>query len=307
MGYAHKRLGVVSVVLDQALALFLTLLWLYSLSNVLVFMLTLWLRWNDTPLSGYLVLGSTGEAASLTFKERVEVLSNVKKEASPRMQLFAGTGSSSLKETKELTNIAQDLGYDAAVVITPHYYIHNLSDAALEAYYTSVADSAKIPIVLYNYPKASGVSLSIPLVKKLSQHPNIVGIKDSSGNVEQISILLEETKGHQFEVLGANPTTYLHNLVSGTPGSILGLGGVIPNHFAKIHELFEAKKLDEAAELQHHLVSLNYAIVHKYGIAGIKYILNKTGYKLGPTRLPLLPLSDKDTAALDKLIQQYQL
>jgi 4-hydroxy-2-oxoglutarate aldolase len=264
-------------------------------------------RWNDTNLDGFLVLGSTGEAASLTFKERVEVLQTVKKEASPRKQLFAGTGSSSLKETKDLTAIAQDLGYDAALVVTPYFYINSLSDSALEAYYTSIADSAKIPIMLYNNPKLSGVQMSIPLIKKLSQHSNIVGIKDSFGSSEQLQVLLEETREHQFEVLGANGSTYLANLMAGVPGSIMALACVVPNHLAKIHELFEAKQFDEAAELQKHLVTLNHALTNKYGVPGIKYLLNKMGYKVGPTRLPLLPLSDKDTAALDKLFQQYQL
>lgn len=256
---------------------------------------------------GFLVLGSTGEASSLTFKERVEVLQTVKKEASPRKQLFAGTGSSSLKETKELTAIAQDLGYDAALIVTPFFYLPKLTDSALEAYFTQIADTAKIPIMLYNNPKYSGVTMSVPLIKKLAHHPNIVGIKDSAGSIEQLSILLEETKDTQFDVLGAHGSNFFHSLVAGCPGSIMSLGAIVPNHLAKIAELYKEKHFDEAAELQRHLVPLSYAIANKYGIPGVKYILNKMGYKLGPTRLPLMPLTDKETASLDKLIQQYQL
>jgi len=253
------------------------------------------------------VLGSTGEASSLTFKERVEVLQTVKKEASPRKQLFAGTGSSSLKETKELTAIAQDLGYDAALVVTPYFYLPKLTDVSLEAYFTQIADTAKIPIMLYNNPKYSGVAMSVPLVKKLAQHPNIVGIKDSSGSVEQLSILIEETKDYEFDVLGANGSTFFHSLITGCPGSVMALSCIVPDHLAKIAELYKEKHFDEAAELQRHLVPLSYAIANKYGIPGVKYILNKMGYKVGPVRLPLMPLTDKEMAALDKLILQYQL
>jgi len=265
-------------------------------------------KWNDTLVDGFLVCGSTGEAPSLTFKERVEVLQTVKKEASARKQLFAGTGSSSLKDTKELTAIAQDLGYDAAMVVTPYYYIPKLTDAALEAYFTSVADSAKIPIILYNNPKATGVTMSVPLIKKLAHHPNIVGIKDAGGSIEQQSILIEETRDEdEFEVLGAHGSMFLPSLSVGCPGSMMSLAAVVPNHLAKIAELVKEKQFEEAAELQRHLVPLSYAISNRYGIPGLKYILNKIGYKVGPTRLPLIPLTDKDTAALDKLIQHYQL
>jgi 4-hydroxy-2-oxoglutarate aldolase len=265
------------------------------------------IRWNDTLADGFLILGSTGEASSLTFKERVEVLQTVKKEASPRKQLFAGTGSSSLKDTKDLTAIAQDLGYDAAMVVTPYYYLPRMTDSALEAYYTAVADAAKIPIILYNNPKTTGVTMSVPLIKKLSQHPNIVGIKDASGSLDQLSVLIEETRETEFDVLGAYGSTFLPSLAVGCPGSITSLAAVVPNHMAKIAELVKEKQYDAAAELQRHLVPLSYAISNKYGVAGLKYILNKTGYKVGPVRLPLLPLSEKDTAALDKLILQYQL
>lgn len=254
-----------------------------------------------------MVLGTTGEAASLSFKERVEVLQAVKKEASPRKQLFAGTGSSSIKETKELTAIAQDLGYDAAMVVTPYFYVSSLGDAALEAYFTQVADAAKIPIILYNNPKATGVNMSNVLVKKLSQHPNIVAIKDSTGSIEQLSMFMHETKEHQFEVLGSSGSIFLPSMEAGAPGSIMALASIVPNHLTKIQELYENKNFAEAAELQRHLIPLNHAITTKYGISGLKYLLNKMGYKLGPTRLPLLPLSEKDTAALDKMFQEYQL
>lgn len=256
---------------------------------------------------GFLILGSTGEAAQLTFKERVEVMQAVKKEASPRKQLFAGTGTSSLKETKDLTAIAQDLGYDAAMIITPYYYTSAMTDAALEAYYTEVADSATIPIMLYNNPRLTGVTMSVPLIKRLATHPNIVSIKDASGLVEQQSLLVEETAANEFEVLGAHGSTFLPNLLAGCPGSISSLAAVVPNHMTKISELVKEGDYAAAAELQRHLVPLSYAFSVKYGVSGIKYVLNKMGYKLGPARLPLLPLSDKDMAALDKLILTYQL
>lgn len=256
---------------------------------------------------GFLVLGSTGEAAQLTFKERAEVLQVVKKEASPRKQLFAGTGSSSLKETKDMTAIAQELGYDAALVVTPYYYTSQMTDASLEAYYTEVANAAQIPIIVYNNPKLTGVTMNLPLIKRLSLHPNIVGIKDASGLIEQQSMLVEETGESEFEVLGAHGSTFLPNLLAGCPGSISSLAAVVPNHMTKISELVKEGDYSAAAELQRHLVPLSYAFSSKYGIPGIKYVLNKMGYKLGPARLPLLPLSDKDMAALDKLIQHYQL
>lgn len=261
-------------------------------------------RLADSPLSGIAVLGSTGEFYSLSLKEKTEILTTVKKTAHAKMQLLAGTGSSGIKETVELTKIAQDLGYDCVLVAPSFIFSSKLSDLSLESYYLKIADDVEIPIFMYNDPN-SGVILSSQLIKKLAQHPNIAGIIER-GPIELLSTYVSETKGLDFSVVGGSATTALFSFMTGANAIVTEVGNILPEELNKIYEHYSAKQYEEAEAIQKHIGQLCNGML-RFGVPGLKYIMNKMGFKAGHPRLPLLTLNEHEKLILDNLFQQYKL
>ena len=152
-------------------------------------------KWNLTALAGYVVCGSTGESVMLTPEEKCQMWEWVAEYAAPEKLLIAGTGVESVRETVALTNRAAEMGYKAAMVRTPHYYKNLLNNAAAQAlYFRSVADQAKIPIMIYNWPQATGLDIPAEAVAALSEHPNIIAIKESSGNLEKVMQMIRDSE-----------------------------------------------------------------------------------------------------------------
>src|ERR1043166_3557645 len=144
-------------------------------------------KWNLTTLSGYVVMGSTGESVMVTPEEKFCMWEQVAKFAAPEKLLIAGTGVESVRETVWLTNRAAEMGYKAAMVRTPHYYKNLINCAAGQRlYYRAVADQSKLPLIIYNWPQVTGVDIPVEAVACLSEHPNIIAIKESSGNLEKV-------------------------------------------------------------------------------------------------------------------------
>ena len=158
-------------------------------------------KWNMTTLAGYVVCGSTGESVYLTEPEKLYLWEEVAKYAPSTKLLIAGTGVESVRETVHLTNSAADLGYKCAMVRTPHYYKNLLNNLEAQAlYFRSVADQSKIPLMIYNWPQSTGLDISVDTVALLSEHPNIIAIKESSGNMDKVHALLKAVKPG-FQVL----------------------------------------------------------------------------------------------------------
>src|SRR5262249_55399824 len=152
-------------------------------------------KWNRTTLSGYVVCGSTGESVMLTPDEKMSLWEMVAKHAASDKLLIAGTGVESVRETVCLTNQAAALGYKAAVVRTPHYYKNLVNNGAAQVlYYRAVADQSKIPLIIYNWPQTTGVDIPAEAVSALSEHPNVIAIKESSGNLEKVMQMLREVR-----------------------------------------------------------------------------------------------------------------
>src|SRR5277367_565026 len=163
-------------------------------------------KWNLTGLSGYVVCGSTGESVSLAADEKTQLWEWVAEYATPEKILIAGTGCESVRETVALTNRAADLGYKAAMVRTPHYYKNLVNNAAAQTlFYSTVADQAKIPILIYNWPQITGVDIPVDAVQQLSNHPNMLGIKESSGNLEKVAQLVAEVNPGFQLLVGSAP------------------------------------------------------------------------------------------------------
>ena len=151
-------------------------------------------RYSRTPIGGIVVLGSTGEAIMLSDQERRDVLKSARGAAAAHKVLIAGTGVESAIETLRLTEYAAELGYDVAMVRTPHYYKKQMDPASMLAFYRTVADRSPIPVIIYNFPQATGYDISAELVTELAEHPNLIGIKESSGNLEKVLRMVEGTR-----------------------------------------------------------------------------------------------------------------
>ena len=151
-------------------------------------------RYSRTPVAGIVVLGSTGEAIMLSDQERRDVLKSARAATAPNKVLIAGTGVESAIETLRLTEYAAELGYDVAMVRTPHYYKKQMEPANMLAFYRTVADRSPIPVIVYNFPQATGYDISAELVIELAEHPNVIGIKESSGNLEKVRQMVEGTR-----------------------------------------------------------------------------------------------------------------
>jgi 4-hydroxy-2-oxoglutarate aldolase len=151
-------------------------------------------RYSRTPVAGLVVLGSTGEAIMLSDQERRDVLKVARDTAAPNKVLIAGTGIESAMETLRLTEYAAELGYDIAMVRTPHYYKKQMASANLLAFYRTVADRSPLPVIIYNFPQATGYDMPAEVVIELAEHPNLIGIKESSGDVEKVRKIVEGTR-----------------------------------------------------------------------------------------------------------------
>src|ERR1700746_3875055 len=151
-------------------------------------------RYSRTPCAGIVVLGSTGEAILLSDQERRDVLKSAREATAPNKVLVAGTGIESATETLRLTEYAAELGYDVAMVRTPHYYKKQMQPPNILAFYRTVADRSPLPVIIYNFPQATGYDLPAELVMELAGHPNLIGIKESSGDVEKVRKMVEGTR-----------------------------------------------------------------------------------------------------------------
>lgn len=246
-------------------------------------------KWNQTALSGYVVCGSTGESVMLTPEEKYLCWEIVADAAAPGKLLMAGTGVESVRETVALTNKAAEMGYKAAMVRTPHYYknLVNRNDAQC-LFFRAVADQAKIPLMIYNWPQATGVDISPEAVASLSEHPNILAIKESSGNLEKVMQMIREVKPG-FQVLVGSAPTLAPSLAVGAVGAVLAFANAAPYATITIWEAHRSRETEAAADWQARISRAAQLVTTKYGVSGLKYAMDLMGYYGGPPRLPLVP------------------
>jgi 4-hydroxy-2-oxoglutarate aldolase len=263
-------------------------------------------KYNRFQLAGYVVLGSTGESVYLTDEESEKLVEAAKKFAPKEKKIIAGTARESTRATLEFTNRMAGLGIDAALIRTPSYFKSLMGHESLKKHYLTIAEQAKVPLFIYNIPRNTGISVDSNLIIELSQHDNIAGIKDSSGNLSFLGEFLPHISPKFHVLLGAG-SVFLQGLLLGAKGGILALAAVAPGPCVKLYELFSEKKLEEALRLQLQLIPLNKAIIQTYGIPGIKYALDLLGYNGGSPRLPLLPLGEKGKKEMKSLLGELGL
>jgi 4-hydroxy-2-oxoglutarate aldolase len=244
-------------------------------------------KWNLTSLAGYVVMGSTGESVMLTAEEKYTMWEQVAKYAAPDKLLIAGTGMESVRETVALTNRAAGMGYKAAMVRTPHYYKNLVNRAdAQTLYFRAVADQSQIPLIVYNWPQATGVDIPVEAVVAISEHPNVIAIKESSGNLEKVMQMLREVK-HGFQVLVGSAPTLWPSLLMGACGAILAYANAAPYSAIAIWEAYRTREEAAGLDWQNRIGRAAALVTTKYGVPGLKYAMDLNGYYGGPPRLPL--------------------
>uniref|UniRef100_A0A8C3CIH7 4-hydroxy-2-oxoglutarate aldolase, mitochondrial n=1 Tax=Cairina moschata TaxID=8855 RepID=A0A8C3CIH7_CAIMO len=248
-------------------------------------------RYASIPFRGLVVLGSTGEYPYLAPRERLEVLSCVRRALPRDRLLLAGSGCESTQATVELTVSMAEAGADAALVVTPCYYRGAMSSAALVRHYTEVAEASPIPVVLYSVPANTGLELPLEAVLTLAQHPNVIGIKDSGGDITRLGLIVHKTRQEDFQVLAGSAGFLLASYAVGASGGVCALANVLGAPLCQLERLCRQGCWQEARELQHRLIEPNAAVTRRFGIPGLKQAMEWFGYYGGPCRAPLAPLS----------------
>ena len=254
-------------------------------------------RWNSSSLSGYVVGGSNGEGPYLSDDELAACIEVAAASAGPNRAIIAGTGRETTRATVSRTGTAATAGADAALIVAPSYFRKQMNDAALIHHYRTVADASPIPILLYHVPKFAPVTFSLRMILELASHPNIVGIKETSGDFTLFSQILRERPA-EFLVYVGSANHFLAGMSLGADGGILALANVAPNLCCRLMELVEKGRLREARELQMRVLPVNQAITVEHGIPGLKYALSVLGYQSGEVLSPLQPVSADSQAEI---------
>ncbi len=255
---------------------------------------------NASPLQGYFALGSNGESKALNFEESKEVLKTIVSAAQNKV-VMAGAGAESTKETIRRTEQVAELGAHFASVLTPHYFKKQMTDAVLIRYYQEVADASPIPVLLYNAPGFTAITISPKVVAEIAAHPNIAGMKDtSSGNKDTY---LDSARGKEFVILAGSANDFFPSLILGAIGGVLSLANAFPEICCELYQLTHQARIEPARSLHQKIVQANQAVSGSFGVAGVKAAMDLAGYFGGEPRRPLLSLTAEQTETLKKNLQ----
>jgi 4-hydroxy-2-oxoglutarate aldolase len=272
-------------------------------------------RWNGTGIVGYAALGSTGERVHLDEREYLEVIEVTRAEVPSGpdgLSFVVGAGQQSTRTSIDEIKKAADAGADAVLVITPHYYRTSITQDALIAHYTAVADAAPVPVILYSMPALTGIKIEPETVARLSEHPNIIGVKDSSADIEGLKATIRlvrdssRTSPEEFAILTGNGTVLYDALCAGAEGAILAVGCVAPRLCIEIFDAVKANEHERARALQEKLTPLARAVTTTYGIGGLKAALDMIGYVGGAVRAPLRAPDEAGRQEIAQLLEETQ-
>ena len=260
-------------------------------------------QWTNTGINGYVVLGSTGERVHLEEREYLDLITIAREIVPPSMSFIVGAGQQSTRATINEIRKGAKAGADAVLVITPHFYRSAISQEALDTYYRSVADAAPVPLLLYSMPALTGIKIEPETIARLSEHPNIIGGKDSSNDVAVLSETVRVCPS-EFAVMTGNGTVFLDALQAGATGAILAVGCVVPEVCVEIFRAFKAGDEERASMLQSKLTPLAAAVTTRFGIGGLKAALDLAGYRGGSVRAPLQPPDETARAEIATLLER---
>jgi 4-hydroxy-2-oxoglutarate aldolase len=259
-------------------------------------------NWNETGIAGYVALGSTGERVNLDEREYLRVIETTREIVSSEKILIVGAGQQSTRATvNEIKRVAAAVSVDAFLVITPHFYRPSITQEALVEHYQKVADEAPVPLILYSMPALTGIKIEPETAARLSEHENIIGIKDSSADLEGLRETIKLVS-KEFVVLTGNGTVLNEALRAGARGGILAVGCVAPALCLAIVRALKSGEAELAARLQSRLTPLAQAVTTRFGIGGLKAALEMRGYVGGSVRAPLRAANDEVRAEIARLL-----
>jgi len=262
-------------------------------------------RWLTSPLTGFVILGSNGEAAFLDEDESDRVVAIARETVPPNRTFIVGTGRESTRATIHATKRATTFGAEAVLVRTPGFFKAQMSAEAFVRHYSAVADASRIPVLLYNFTAVTGVTLPIDAVARLAEHPNIIGMKESNGDVGRITDLVKATPD-DFSLLSGSGSTFFESLSAGVTGGILALGAVLPEACSSLFRLFRSGRLEEARAVQQQVLPLAKFLGSVHGVAGLKAALKLIGCDVGNPRPPLVPLDAALTPELTAILSRFE-
>ena len=257
----------------------------------------------NSPLDGIVIMGSNGEYASLDTDEKLKLIEAGVAAVNGRKTVLAGTGVESTRNTIKLTKAAAEFGADFALVVTPYYYRPRYDRAAFVKHYLSVAEASQIPVVIYIMTAYTGVDLPSSVVAELSEHPNIVGVKDSAGNAPKVAEMVANSSA-DFSVLAGSANFLYPAYCLGAKGGILALANIAPRECAEIRDLFEAGKHEEARKAQFNLLAPNAAVTTQFGIAGLKAAMEMVGLQTSDPRPPMLPSTADERNSIQLILDK---
>ncbi|XP_056892095.1 4-hydroxy-2-oxoglutarate aldolase, mitochondrial isoform X2 [Takifugu flavidus] len=252
-------------------------------------------KYAKIPFRGLVVQGSNGEYPFLTEEERVEVVKAVRRSLPADKLLMAGSAT---KATIQLTQKMAAAGADAVLVVTPCFYKGKMNSPALVQHFTKVADNSPVPVVLYSVPANTGLELPLDAVMGLSEHPNILGLKDSGGDITQIGLIVHKTKTQDFQVLAGSAGFLMAAYSVGAVGGVCALANVLGREVCELEHLCVSGRLEEARALQQRLIEPNAAVTRKLGVPALKQAMEWFGFHGGACRSPLQPLTEAETQQL---------
>ncbi len=254
-------------------------------------------------VNGFLILGSNGEVPYLEESERLQVLEAAREAIPKNKPMIVGAGAESTRMTAERARVAAQVGGDAALVIAPFYNKGSMTPSILETHFKTVADTSSIPVYVYNIPQVTGIAHSPAWMAKIAQHPNVLGVKDSSGDIMNFTEMARlAPKG--FNLMTGNAPTLLPALSVGADGAILAAANVIPKAFGTLYKAFQAGDLTTALEIQRRSNAMSYAVTRDFGVSGLKAVMRILGLHAGFPRAPLLDVDAETIKKLEVMLQE---
>jgi len=261
-------------------------------------------KYSKTALAGFFALGSNGESMFLTENEKLKVLEVVLQEKADHQIVMAGAGYESTRRTISFSNQVAEMGADFVSILTPSYFKKRLTDEAMIGYYSDVADGVSVPVIAYNAPGFTGMTLTPKVVEVISRHPNVIGMKDTSkGNMSTYISVAD----NDFDILSGTVSTLFESMLLGAKGGVVSLANAFPAPCCELYEACKAVDIDKARRLHYMLIKLNKSVSGSFGVAGVKYATEVAGYHGGDPRKPLLPITEEGRQSIRKAIEEVGL
>jgi 4-hydroxy-2-oxoglutarate aldolase len=260
-------------------------------------------KWNDAGIAGYVILGSTGERVNLDETEYLRVIETARLAVPEALTFIVGAGQQSTHGTIKEIERAAGAGAQAVLVITPGFYKSAITQEALVEYYIAVADAARVPVILYSMPDLTGIKIESETAARLSEHENIIGMKDSSADIVKFAETVRQAPA-DFAMMIGNGTVFSEALQAGARGGILAVGCAAPRLCREIYEAVQVGDIDRAEALQDKLTPLARAVTKTYGIGGLKTAMDLSGLTGGAVRSPLRRPDESAAAEIAGLLAQ---